>query len=74
MSRTSICGAASQHAASKRRASAVGPASLHAREEDARDLGEKLVAAARILAKKQGGLTGPVAAPHVCVIGGGCAR
>jgi hypothetical protein len=76
MSRTSICGAASRHAASKRRASAVGPASLRAREEDARDLGEKLVVAARILAKKQGGLTGPVAAPHVCAIGGGrgCAR
>ena len=39
-------------------------------------LGEKLVVAARILAKKQGGLTGPVAVPHVCAIGGGrgCAR
>jgi hypothetical protein len=65
MSRTSICAAASRHAASKRCASAVGPASLRAREEDARDLGKKLVVAARILAKKQHGLTGPVAAPHV---------
>jgi hypothetical protein len=38
---------------------------LRAREEDARDLGKKLVVAARILAKKLHGLTGPVAAPHV---------
>ena len=47
---------------------------MRAREEVARDLGKKLVVAARILAKKQGGLTGPVAAPHVCAIGGGRAR
>jgi hypothetical protein len=52
---------------------------LRAREENARDLGKKLVVAARILAEKQGGLTGPVAVPHVCAIGGGgggrgCAR
>ena len=44
---------------------------MRAREEDARDLGKKLVVAARILAKKQGGLTSPVAAAHVCAIGGG---
>ena len=41
-------------------------------DQDAGDLGKKLVVAARILAKKQGGLTGPVAAPHGCAIGGGC--